>query len=133
MIMIGGGCVKQTSDYGFIISGYTYSYGSTSDIYCIKTNQVGFADIGEFQLLTPDIFIYPIPCNGNFTIQFTDQPNSAQISLYSVFGQRLYMRNYLTVQNMVLSIEIPEISNGNYFLHVDTDKYSYIRQLIINR
>ena len=128
-----GGCVRQTADYGFIISGYTYSYGSNSDIYCVKTNQTGVAGIGEFQLFAPDIFIYPIPCNGNFTIEFTNQPNSAQISLYSIFGQRLYIRNYLTVQNAVVSIEIPEISNGNYFLHVDTDKYSYIRQLIINK
>ena len=47
-----GKAVHQTNDNGFIISGYTFSYGNDSQVYLIKTDSEGTLS-SEFTIPTP--------------------------------------------------------------------------------
>lgn len=61
-----GSCIQQTSDGGFISTGYTSTFGAgNNDIYLLKTTSIG-------TIQWTKIFGSPYADNGNFVVQTSD-------------------------------------------------------------
>lgn len=78
-----GNSIQRWSDNGFIIAGYTYSFGSSGDVYLVKTDANGNAiwaknygstggEIGNKVILTSDNCYLVVGGNGNVYILKTD-------------------------------------------------------------
>ena len=93
-----GECVQQTSDGGYIISGWTKSFGpSYTNGYLIKTDSLG--DTTWTRVLTPDQAYYVIESSENCYIVtgfdiIGGTNNFAYLLAYDVNGDSLWMRLY---------------------------------------
>ncbi|MEO0129148.1 MAG: hypothetical protein ABIL02_02810 [candidate division WOR-3 bacterium] len=88
--------VKKCNDNGFIIAGYTYSFGNNGDIYLVRTDETGNviwtknyggtgADIGNMVILTSDNGYLTVGGNGNVYILKLDSN-----------GNKIWERSYGT-------------------------------------
>jgi hypothetical protein len=87
-----GQSVKQTTDGGYIVAGYTYSYGAGSyDVYLIKIKPEGSGieeeiTTGLFSLSPAD----PNPFTAKTTIRYEiTKETDINISVYSMLGQKV--------------------------------------------
>jgi len=93
--------VAQISDGGFIIAGFTNSYGIDSlDIYLIKTDSLGYTGIEENPpSAKPEAFAlsaWPNPFNGTVTISLSAIPygpygssENPEIEIFDINGRRI--------------------------------------------
>ncbi len=99
-ILLGGdsddicNSVIQTNDLGFVLAGYTESFGAGGrDFWMVRTD-VDPAGIGDNLTNIPNIFIlsqnYPNPFNHETTISFSlIKPNSVELSILDIKGQKV--------------------------------------------
>ncbi len=90
--------VKKCNDNGFIIAGYTYSFGNNGDIYLVRTDEAGNViwtkthggtgtDIGNMVILTSDNGYLTVGGNGNvYTLKLDNNGNKV--------WERSYGTNY---------------------------------------
>ena len=86
-----GRSVAQTSDGGYIVAGYTYSFGDTlGDIYLIKTDSLGYTGIEENPpSAKPDAFAisaHPNPFNSACRIS---APMNAKVEIFDIEGLKI--------------------------------------------
>ncbi len=62
-----------------------------------------------------EVFIYPNPNNGKFTIDFGAFYNSVDVNIYNILGEKVFQNDYLNQSG--LSIEF-DGNNGVYFIEV---------------
>jgi hypothetical protein len=73
-----------------------------------------------------DLIIYPNPTNGNINITtFQEQPY--QISVYDMFGKKVFQQNNFQDGSLDLSF----LPKGNYMIRVLNDKHSIAKKLIL--
>jgi len=95
-----GSSVKQTSDNGYIISGYTNSYGGSYDVFLIKTNEQGIIDFQKIYNSQKNCKVFPNPNNGVFNIEIDNTENKdLMVSIYDISGRLVYSKNGLFSQN----------------------------------
>jgi len=88
----GGLSVQQTSDGGYIVAGYTESYGSGgADVYLIKLKPEGS---GIEEKITTDLFSLspadPNPFTTETTVQYElPKETDIDISVYNMLGQKV--------------------------------------------
>jgi len=121
-----GGKVTQTSDNGYIVTGYTNSFSSNFDVYVVKTDANGISDIPNNELFD-DFVLYPNPSNGTFYIEYSNAPNTFEYcELLNTQGQKVYSQQINTD-----IIEINFNHSGVYLIRLIGNTIIIIKKIII--
>ena len=78
------------------------------------------------------IKVYPVPTNGNLTIETKN--DLLRISIYNSKGKLIRTYSYINsnLQKKVLSLSTSDFDNGVYFIKVKTGKDSQTKKILIN-
>ena len=111
------GCVKQTSDGGYIICGLTDA-GNTA-AYVVKTDSMGNVIAGISNLLIDYeavMNIFPNPSAAIVNIHFKNElPVQSILILFDVTGQRL---KEIGLKSKSITIDVSDFADGIYFLQL---------------
>jgi photosystem II stability/assembly factor-like uncharacterized protein len=94
----------------------------------ITQKDLNIAENQENPLVKTNIFIYPNPSKGSFSIEVADEIK--QIIIYDVNGN-LIEHNFWFNDSMKSNIDLSFLKKGNYFLKIQTEKSSETKQVII--
>lgn len=122
-----GNSVQQTSDGGFIIAGYSSSFGNNNiDMYLIKINGQGTLDIHR-NPTTDEFGVFPNPANNILHIKTCD---NTKIEIINLTGRVIYNTN-VNCKTDLFSIDISGYSKGLYLVKLVSEKNSTIEKIII--
>ena len=126
------GCsVKQTSDNGYIISGYTNSYGGSYDAFLIKTNEQGIIDFQKIYNSQKNCKVFPNPFKDKIIITLSSDIDISEINLMvdNSIGQKILYKSNL--KNNQIIIDLADEPNGLYYLIIrDNNKIIRTEKLI---
>ena len=122
-----GTCIKQTNDEGYIVTGITTDSSQNSDVYLLKTDEYGHANINIKDNNKDHAIIYPNPCNEFLNINSSENINS--IKIYNSNGVLLDLYNFYN-QNNSICIKTKDYSKGLYFIELTNDKKIIIKKII---
>lgn len=123
-----GTSIKQTNDYGYIVTGITTdSLQNNDDVYLIKTDENGYVNINIENKNNDFAIIYPNPCNQYLNINSSENINC--IKIYNPNDILLDLYNFY-YQNNNISIEMKDYANGLYFIELISDKHKIIKKII---
>ncbi|MBC8181181.1 T9SS type A sorting domain-containing protein [candidate division KSB1 bacterium] len=124
--------VSTTNDGGFILCGYTTSYGDlNSDIYIIKTDEFGIVTGVENNLVKEEsIRLFPNPFKNEILIELKLEYQS--IEIYNQKGAQVYKETFDEIDTKQKLIKLDCLPKGLYFLNIKTDKQELIRKIIKN-
>ncbi|NQV19434.1 MAG: T9SS type A sorting domain-containing protein [Armatimonadetes bacterium] len=132
--------VQQTIDEGYIIAGFTYSYGAgASDAWLVLLDSEVRTENND---ITSHCFLiqnYPNPFNPTTTISFSIQNNSnVELSIYNIKGQKVktLISDQLSVGEHSVVWEgrdddnLP-VGSGIYFYQLKAENFEEIRKMIL--
>lgn len=124
-----GASVQQTDDNGFIACGYRTTE-TNADIYLIKTDFNGIAQVSCFENETEKIVITPNPCHGRFKIKVLGiNDEQAPLRLMDSHGQ-LVLSSLLT-RGTTTEIDITHMNPGLYIINIKGSKTNISRKIIL--
>ena len=103
-----------------------FSGGEVED-YCIKIDN----SIGTIDPHYSNIKVFPNPFNNYFTVVNNDIKNRLQkLSLLNVDGRLMYQKQLDGLDNQLIINDLPPLSNGFYFLKIETRDNVFIVKLV---
>ncbi len=118
--------IQQTSDGGFIVAGYSTSYGDAiSDVYLIKLNGEGTLDIPDNHA-SGMLEVFPNPAKNNLNVK---TGTNARIEIINLSGKVVY-NSRVNGTNDLFSIDISGYPKGLYFVRMITEDNSRIEKIV---
>lgn len=103
---------------------------STENIWSPNLGNVGNSQATELCEIDPDreITLYPIPCDGEFTIDFGRLEGKKSVMIYDVKGVLIYRGHFM---DATTDVNLAAYGKGIYNIRITTPQISSIRQIII--
>jgi len=134
------GCAEPTTDGGYVIGGWTYSYGSgVEDFFLVKT---GPEDIGlgaeSARIVSPSQFVlypnYPNPFNSSTTIRFDiGESGHATLTLFDPLGREVavLVNGVLSAGSHTVSWDASGLASGVYLSRLESGDYSETQKMVL--
>lgn len=101
--------------------------GGEVEDYCIKIEKI----IATGEVNTYGINVFPNPFNNYFTIRNKNVDNKVhKLSLFTINGSIIWQKKVEEFINELTITDLPPLSNGVYFLKIETDKGVFAVKLI---
>ncbi len=126
-VTVSCGATSTTCDTNYI-------YRSTQSAQMIQVNVIAppaiVAGLANQSNESVDWSVYPNPNNGQFEIKMDGKTN-AKIKVYSLIGQMVY-ETEITNDNVSKKINLDGVSNGVYFIKLNSNNKEYTKKIIVN-
>ncbi|MCY7411165.1 MAG: T9SS type A sorting domain-containing protein [Chitinophagales bacterium] len=134
--------VGTYEDYGNAIAmqsnGEIVMVGITSSDFGIvrymNDLNVGFENVKPDEM---NFLVYPIPSTGSFIIEMnTERGDEVSINILNAYGQNVFSSSYpsfIGTATFKKEIDLNKLSNGIYFISIQTEKISLQKKIIISR
>jgi hypothetical protein len=105
-----------------------------ADRYNNRIREIGKSPLSINELVkTPDVSVYPVPNNGNFTIALSNNSYGVtDLEIYTILGEKVYSQNISSMQNTVtLNLNL---NAGLYILQMKGDNGTISKKIeVINK
>ena len=99
---------------------------SAMEIDYVRVYQEATASVSEINNVI-NVKLFPNPVNDKLNIQFSSDLGEIKGTIYSLTGQKIQV---FTQNNLEKTIEISDLSEGIYFLKLETEKGTYTHKII---